>query len=97
MMRLKLMAEYACGHEPKVIVEGKVNPASIKADLKRLADGVTTGGMVNFRCHCGRGAAFVEVWLDGRIIARTPASAFRGMEGAKLTVVRSAGGMGEPT
>ena len=85
-MRLEVKAEYACGHPTRVVSQGECRRETMRADLKRITDASSKDGVMDFNCHCGRGAAFIELWLDGRLIDRTPASAFLGTEGVKMTV-----------
>ena len=82
-MKFEVRAEYACGHQSRIVASGDCNkPETLTADLTRNAGAEEE---VNFNCRCGRGAAFVEIILDGRIISREPASAFLGVAGARLT------------
>jgi hypothetical protein len=87
-VEVQVRAEYACGHAGRVIFSGcsgRCRPRKLSADLRRLIAAVIEGNEVDFKCPCGREAAFVEIVLDGKIIHRQPASAFRNVPGARLT------------
>lgn len=84
-MSLEVWAEYACGHESRIVASGKCRASHLKDDLAIIVMQAMTQGEVLFNCSCGRGAAYVEIRLDGNIINRTPASAFLGDPGARLT------------
>lgn len=85
-VNVEVRAEYACGHHPRVITSGKCRPESLHEDMRRMSLRAVTDGMIDFNCHCGHGAAFVEIVLDGKIIDRTPASKFTTMPGARVTM-----------
>lgn len=85
-MMLEVVAFYNCGHRPKVICKGQIDPKRIDAELSRLVRGVVgEDGKVRFSCHCGRGAARLIMKIDGEIIANDAAELFRGLPGVELT------------
>jgi hypothetical protein len=84
-VKITIRSEYACGHRPRVIAERKVRMHQLKADLAAMLVDQSSGGVLNFNCKCGRGAAFVEVLVNDHIVQRTLASAFRGQAGAIVT------------
>jgi hypothetical protein len=87
-MKFAIRAEYACGHPSRAIVHGTCRPHRLREDLERLvAKAAADGDLVSFQCDCGRGAAYVEVVVDGRVVERVPASRFRDVPGARLTRV----------
>jgi hypothetical protein len=76
-MNAQVRAEYACGHENKIIVSGEVDPRYVARDVAKMTqEAIGEDGFVSFKCHCGRGAAFWETVIDGKVIARIPASYF---------------------
>ena len=76
-MKVEMRAEYACGHSPRSIVNQTINPANLREELARIVQ-PDADGEVKFTCDCGRGAAYVEIWIDGKLRSRAPASAFIG-------------------
>lgn len=84
-MRVEVRAEYVCGHGDRVIASGRCRPRHLSADLKAMVDRATSGGDVGFKCPCGRGAAYVEIRVDGKLISRRPAASFLGAPGARLS------------
>ena len=88
-MRVQVVAEYRCGHAPRIISEGDITAETRTEDLRRIIGDATSrkDGLVHTICHCGRGAAKMIIKLDGIKIAENPASDFLNESGSILSIV----------
>lgn len=87
-MKVQVRAEYACGHDPRIICSKRIMGHHISRGIREMVEEVTEENVVSFNCHCGRGCAYVELIVDGKIISRTPAAHFMGKPGCRGSFVK---------